>query len=133
MASLKKRGSVYYAQYYVGGNQRVSLQTDSYQVAKEKLRQIEANLARGEESPLPTRTPIAEVLTAYVEHIRARKTPKSAQTDIYYLREAFGASHEPKHKRESTKTPKNNAGRAIPLQSHRGCRLRTDHHGSGWR
>jgi len=39
---------------------------------------------------MPTRTPIAEVVTAYVQHIRTVKTPKSAQTDIYYLREAFG-------------------------------------------
>ena len=31
------------------------------------------------------------MLQAYVEHIRGVKTPKSAQTDIYYLREAFGA------------------------------------------
>jgi integrase len=45
---------------------------------------------RGEDIPLPTRTPIAEVVTAYVEHIRSVKTPKSAQTDVYYLREAFG-------------------------------------------
>jgi hypothetical protein len=30
------------------------------------------------------------VLEAYVEQIRSRKTAKSAQTDVYYLREAFG-------------------------------------------
>jgi hypothetical protein len=30
------------------------------------------------------------VVQAYVEHIRTFKTPKSAQTDVYYLREAFG-------------------------------------------
>ena len=41
-------------------------------------------------SPLPSQTPIADVLTAYVKHIRATKTAKSAQTDIYYLRDAFG-------------------------------------------
>lgn len=39
---------------------------------------------------MPTRTPIADVVTAYVNHIRTVKTPKSAQTDIYYLRDAFG-------------------------------------------
>ena len=37
-----------------------------------------------------TRTAIADVLTAYVSHIRTIKTAKSAQTDTYYLRDAFG-------------------------------------------
>ena len=41
-------------------------------------------------TPLPTRTPIDAVVTAYVSHIRNVKTAKSAQTDIYYLRDAFG-------------------------------------------
>lgn len=91
MASLKRRGSIYYAQYYVGGKQRrISLQTGSLQLAKEKLRQLESANARGEDNPLPTRTPIAEIASAYVKHIRRHKTPKSAQTDIYYLREMFG-------------------------------------------
>ena len=40
--------------------------------------------------PLPTKTPIADVLTAYVSHIRTVKTAKSAQTDVYYLRDVFG-------------------------------------------
>lgn len=92
MASLKKRNGQYYAQFYVGGRQkRVSLNTDSLQVAKEKLRQIESAQTRGEENFLPTRTPIAQVVSAYVEHIRTIKTPKSAQTDVYYLRQVFGA------------------------------------------
>ena len=30
------------------------------------------------------------MLTGYVEHIRAIKTAKSAQTDLYYLRDTFG-------------------------------------------
>jgi hypothetical protein len=69
---------------------RFSTGTESLQIAKEKLRQFESAQARGEDLPLPTRTPIAAVLTAYVSHIRNVKTPKSAQTDIYYLRDAFG-------------------------------------------
>ena len=86
MASLKKRGTIYYAQYYVGNRQRrTCLRTESYQVAKEKLRQLESAQARGDDTPLPTRTPIADILTLYVQHIRSVKTPKSAQTDIYYL------------------------------------------------
>jgi hypothetical protein len=91
MASLKKRGKIYYAQYYVGARQRrVCLHTSSLQIAKEKLRKLESAQARGDETPLPTRTPIADILPRYVEHIRSVKTPKSAQTDIYYLRSAFG-------------------------------------------
>ncbi len=91
MASLKKRGDSYYLQHYVAGKQRrINLDTDSYPVAREKLRQFESAQARGHDTPLPTRTAIADVLTRYVSHIRAVKTAKSAQTDIYYLREAFG-------------------------------------------
>lgn len=47
-------------------------------------------MARGDDNPLPTRTPVAEVVTAYVEHIQTVKTYRSARTDVYYLREAFG-------------------------------------------
>lgn len=91
MACLKRRSGVYYAQYYIGSKQkRVSLGTDSYQVAKEKLRQLESSLAAGDANPLPTKTPLARVLSEYVRHIRTVKTAKSAQTDVYYLREMFG-------------------------------------------
>jgi len=49
MASLKKRGPVYYAQFYVGTRQvRRCLHTRSYQVAREKLRQIQSALFRGD-------------------------------------------------------------------------------------
>jgi integrase len=93
MASLKKRpgNPVYYIQFYVGTKQRrISTETESLQLAKEKLRQFQSAEARGDGSSLPSRTPIAKVLNAYVQHIRAIKTAKSAQTDIYYLRDAFG-------------------------------------------
>jgi integrase len=92
MASLYKRGKVYWLKYYVGGKRKeTSLRTDSYQIAREKQRRFESNQARGIDNPLPTRTPIAQVVQKYVEHIRTTKTAKSAQTDVYYLREAFGA------------------------------------------
>ena len=92
MASLKQRGGSYYLQYYLPGRKqkRVNLRTDSYQVARERLRQFESARARGVEAPLPTSTPIADVVTDYVAHVRATKTAKSAQTDVYYLRDAFG-------------------------------------------
>ena len=91
MASLKRRGEKYYAQYYVGKKQkRINLATTSLQIAKEKLRQLETNLAQGEMVLLPTKTSLPEILNRYVEHIRIIKTTKSAQTDIYYLRQMFG-------------------------------------------
>ncbi len=91
MASLKIRNGFYWAQWYVGSKQkRASLNTDSLQVAKARLREIEDKLARGLDNPLPTRTPIGVIVGAYVAHIRTRKTAKSAQTDVYYLRQMFG-------------------------------------------
>jgi integrase len=96
VASLIKRGPVYYIQFMVSGKaRRVSTGTESLQIAKEKLRQFESATFRNDDLPLPTRTPIADVVGAYVEHVRATKTPKSAQTDIYYLRDAFGPVCEP--------------------------------------
>jgi len=91
MAGLIKRSNVYYAVYYIGKKQkRVSLETSSLQLAKEKIRQLESSLYRGNDNPLPTKTPIADVVTGYIEHMRARKTIRSVQRDIYYLRESFG-------------------------------------------
>ena len=92
MACLKKRKKTYYVQYYVGKKQkRVCLDTDSYQIAKEKLRQFESAKLRGVDSPLPTKTSLSEIVGKYVNHIRTIKTAKSAQTDVYYLRSMFGA------------------------------------------
>ncbi|HEY3309365.1 MAG TPA: hypothetical protein VGJ93_12990 [Desulfuromonadaceae bacterium] len=65
MACLIKRGNVYYAQYYIARKpRRVSLETDLLPVAKEKLRQLESSLYRGETVPLPTKTPIPKVVAA---------------------------------------------------------------------
>ena len=94
MASLIKRrwknGSCWYIQYYVGTRQRRVRASDNFQIAKEKLRRFETARAGGDELPLATRTPIPEIVAAYVQHIRTSKTAKSAQTDIYYLRDLFG-------------------------------------------
>lgn len=91
MAGLISRGDVYYAVYYVGKKQkRVSLETSTLQLAKEKLRQLESSLYRGNDNPLPSKTPIAKVVAAYIEGMRSRKTAKSVQRDISYLRAMFG-------------------------------------------
>ena len=91
MASLIKRNGTFYLQWRVGGKiRRRSLRTPVLQLAKEKLRQFESAQHRGMDDTLPTRNPLPDVLAAHVEHVRHVKTPKSAQTDVYYLREAFG-------------------------------------------
>jgi hypothetical protein len=93
MAWLSRRGSVYYIKFWHSGSdstRRIATGTSSFQIVKEKLRQFEGALARGDDSSLPTRTSIPAALTAYVGHIRTVKTAKSAQTDIYYPREEFG-------------------------------------------
>ncbi len=91
MAGMYRRNGTYYAKFYQGKKpKRVSLQTDSYQIAKAKVRQIEQALHQGEPSPLPTKTPLDRALTAYVEHIRAAKTPGSAQKDACLLQQIFG-------------------------------------------
>jgi len=91
MASLKKRGPTYYAQYYVGDKQvRRSLQTSSYQLAKEKLRKLESSLYQGEEVARPTKTPTAKMVAAYLDHIRATKTAHSVRSDLWYLSDLFG-------------------------------------------
>jgi integrase len=91
MAWLHRRGSIFYIKHSVAGRKRrVSTGAGSLQIAKERLRRFESAQARGETCPLPTRTPIADVVAAYVDHIRTFKTAKSAQTDIYYLQEVFG-------------------------------------------
>lgn len=91
MASLKKRNGNFYAQWYIGSRQkRASLDTSSLQIAKERLRQLESRLAQGHDDPLPTRTPIGELVAAYVQQIRGVKTFRSAQTDVFYLRQMLG-------------------------------------------
>ena len=70
MASLIKRtwktGPAWYIQYYVGNQQRRVRASDNFQIAKEKLRRFEAARAAGDDLPLPTRTPIPEIVAAYV-------------------------------------------------------------------
>ncbi len=91
MASLKKRGNTRYVQLdRHGKHTRLSLRTDSLQIATAKLREVVAREAQGFDNPLPTRTPLPELPTGYVAHVRTHKAAKSAQTDVYYLREAFG-------------------------------------------
>src|SRR5262245_50897442 len=91
MACLKQRGKTFYLQWSEGGRQRRrSLATDCYQVAKEHLRQFESAQHRGEAMPMPTRTPVGEVVEAFVAHMRAHRPERSWRRDVSYLRESFG-------------------------------------------
>ncbi|WP_306533803.1 hypothetical protein [Geobacter sp.] len=90
MARLIKRGKTYYAQYYLGKQKRVNLHTSIPQIAKEKLRQLESSLLRGDDIPLPTRNPLPTVLSAFTNHLYATKQPKNADKIVSYLRAIFG-------------------------------------------
>ena len=92
MASLVQRNNVYYLQWYTNGRKinRRSLETNSYQIAKERLRQFESSQYKGDANPLPTKTPLEKSLNEYVEHMTSFKTAKSVQVDVYYLRVMFG-------------------------------------------
>lgn len=91
MASLIKRGKTYYLQYMEGGKAtRRSLHTDSLQVAKERLRQVESARLRNDDLPLPTRTPVATIIAEYVQHCKITKSHHTLTADLFYLRQAFG-------------------------------------------
>lgn len=91
MASLIKRGRTYQMQWYEGEKKRrVSLKTDSLQIANEKLRQFESARYRGDTCPLPTKTPIGQVVSAFIAHMKAHRPESSWSKDVSYLREMFG-------------------------------------------
>jgi integrase len=91
MASLCKRNGVFYIQWYEGGKQRRrSLATDSPQIAKEKLRRFESAQFTGHDCPLPTKTPIGDIVGAYVEHMKLNRPENSWKKDLGYLRDLFG-------------------------------------------
>ena len=91
MASLKKRGKTYYAQYYVNGKQkRVNLETNSLQVAEYKLGKIKDAMYRGDDLPLTTKTPIGEILESYMSNLRGRTRENNVQKVASYFRGMFG-------------------------------------------
>jgi integrase len=73
-----------------GKAKRISLDTSSLQIAKEKLRQLESSFYRGDAVPFPTKTPIPDAVSAYIKYMQTVKTARSVIRDLYYLREAFG-------------------------------------------
>jgi hypothetical protein len=80
----------WWIQYRVGGqNVQRSLETESEQLAKLKLKQIEGLHASGELG-LPSRTPIQSFLEFFCEHLQQRRSKTSYRADISYLRSFFG-------------------------------------------
>ena len=135
MAGLFKRGKKYYALYYNGATKRrVSLNTSSLQIAKEKLRRIESSLFQGDANPLPTKTPLEKMLNEYVEYMISFKTAKSVQTDVYYLRAMFGESmsgvndHRTQTQPQGPEAAGDQAGQASQVQGDRGQILGGHHH-----
>lgn len=91
MASLGTRNGSFYIQWYDGKKQRRRmLGTDSLQVAREKLRQFESAQFRGDDCALPTRTPVGDVVAAYIEHMKVSRPENSWRKDLGYLRDLFG-------------------------------------------
>lgn len=91
MAGLYKNGKYYYVMYYVGGKKkRISLKTTSFQIAKHKKQMVEQELARGQETPLPTQTPISKVVQDYIDFMETRKTHRSVVRDVNNLKRIFG-------------------------------------------
>ena len=54
---------------------RTNLETLLLQVAKEKVRKIDSAFYRDDNIPLPTRTPISQIINDNIEYMRTRKTP----------------------------------------------------------
>ena len=91
MASLIQRNGKYHVQWYEGkAKRRLSLGTDSLPIAKEKLRQFESAKFRGDGCSLPTRTPVGQIVAAYIEHIKLTRAENSWRKDLGYLRALFG-------------------------------------------
>ncbi|NNF43760.1 MAG: tyrosine-type recombinase/integrase [Phycisphaerales bacterium] len=102
MASLTRRGARYYVRVYVNGRQReIATKTSCRKVAEKIKQKLEYEQATGilQEA---TQTPLDELLTNFVAHLRTRLPPKSVNNDISRLRSIFGAivpALEPARKR----------------------------------
>jgi len=90
-SSIKKRGKVFYLRFSENGaRRRISLDTDSLEVARERQRQFDSARARGERNIFPTKTSLASAVAAYAAHMRASRTRHGYVADLSYLRNAFG-------------------------------------------
>jgi hypothetical protein len=59
------------------------------QIAKEKLWRLESAQFLGDDCPLPTRTPVGEVIAALIDHMQAHRPERSWRRDPTDLRGGF--------------------------------------------
>lgn len=90
MASIYKRGRIWWVHYLVGGKSiSRSLRTTNQRVALEKKKRLEA-LEITDQLRKPSNTPIEPFLQSFCEFLWRTRTRKSAKNDISYLRMFFG-------------------------------------------
>jgi len=90
MASIYKRGNVWWIHYHVAGKSVCrSLRTTSQRVAEDKKKRLEA-LEVTDQLGQPSSTPIEPFLQAFCEYVLATQTRKGAKNDLSYLRQFFG-------------------------------------------
>ncbi len=93
MASLKRRGKTgtYYAQWYdeFGKQVRKSLETTVLQVAKHRLCDLLDDSPRVA-AFTTTRTPITDIVPAYIANIRARLADTTQRSHLWVLGDLFG-------------------------------------------
>lgn len=90
MASLYKRRKKYWVSYVLDGRLvQKSLKTGDLRVARDKVRQIEYDLAVGNLHGV-TRLPLPTILQAFCRHLMATRTYKSWKNDLSRLRVVFG-------------------------------------------
>jgi integrase len=94
MASLRKRGKtgVYYAQWYDedGKQVRKSLETTVLQIAKQKLRDLNEDGPRALLPKTISRTPIADIIKAFIAHKKAHNADSTNTSDFWVLGDLFG-------------------------------------------
>jgi hypothetical protein len=90
MAHLYKRGRQYWISYYVSGDlvQR-SLRTADERIARAKKKRLEYDLALGD-LHVASKTPLATILEAFCQELKATRTFKSYKNDFSRLRVFFG-------------------------------------------
>lgn len=90
MASIYKRGRIWWVHYLIGGKSvSRSLRTTSERVALEKKKHLEALEVTGQ-LPKPSNTPVEGFLESFCQFLWRTRTRKSAKNDISYIRMFFG-------------------------------------------
>lgn len=90
MASIYRRGKVWWIKYHVKGNRvQRSLHTTSERVARTRRSKLEYDLATNG-LIMPSETPLEPFLEDFCQHLKTIRTPKSYRNDLSYLRTFFG-------------------------------------------